>query len=309
MRNLIYILLIIFFLVPKALCYELSRQTKIDAVNSYQPSQFADANLSDDKTRKKFENITSSSSDLQGAFLDYSPIQEDYISESPVAKEKESDIVTAADFSDTSPLEGIVLESKPRLTGRQRWDKAWTWAKGEPAPDALLGGMWSKHTSKNASEKNGENNLLGLQYGGITAAYFKNSWYKDTYAIAFARRCWSKKFNHDLSIDFQYKAGIMHGYESHAPLRIGYVEALLVPLFGFNYKTSGIDIWVIPNPTAPVFAFNFRLGMPEPMTYKSVHAKYQQKHPPRPKPVAPPSQDQYLEIKDPNTVPSEENQV
>jgi hypothetical protein len=123
-----------------------------------------------------------------------------------------------------------------------------------------------------------------------------------------ARTPWTKKFKNDMSIDFQYKAGIMHGYGDKVP-RLGPVEAFLMPAFAFNYKTSGFDIWFVPNPVAPVFALNFRIGIPDKITYESVHARRLEKYPPKPKLLTPPPANQYDQIQTEQVVPQGNNVV
>jgi hypothetical protein len=305
MNKIIYILIVsIIFINSPVFAYESSKQVKLDSVNSYQPMQFVSGNALLDK--KKRESVESEAKSSQASYMENMPISEGYVSKSPIAKEEDETTLPVADFSEDTALEGSALaQEKPKnqLSKRQKWDNACTWVKGKPSSDALLLGMWSKHVV--TKDRNEKNELMAFQYGGIAAGYFKNSWYKDTYFLTVARTPWTKKFKNDLSIDFQYKAGVMHGYEDHAPLRVGYVEAFIMPAFAFNYKTSGFDIWVVPNPVAPVFAFNFRVGIPDKLTYQSVHARVVQKYPPKPKTIEAIPVNQYDQIqKEPSAQPA-----
>lgn len=304
MIKLIYILtaIIIFTSLP-VYSYETSKQLKVDAVNSFQPMQFVSGNVNLAKKKRDFMGSDAAPNESQSSYVENMPINEGYASESPVAKETTDNIIPLIDVSQEPLLEGSVLaqeKNKNQLTGRQKWNNACTWVKGKPSPDALLLGMWSKHVV--TKDRNETNNLMGFQYGGISAGYFKNSWYKDTYFLTFARTPWKKEFKHDLSIDFQYKAGIMHGYGDKVP-RIGPVEAFLMPAFGFNYKTSGFDIWFVPNPVAPVFAINFRVGIPDKLTYESVHGRRIEKYPPKPKVLEPLPVNQYDQIQKEEIIP------
>lgn len=295
MTQTIYILLTsLILLVSPAFAYETSKQVKLDAVNSYQPMQFASTKVNSGEVKNESEDLKAKTTELQDSYVEYMPINEGYISKSPVAKEEDiSDLVV--DMAEEPMLEGSIL-TKQKLSLKHKCANARVWIKGKPSSDAVLLGMWSKHmVTKNRNETN---NLMALQYGGVSAGYFKNSWYKSTYFLAAARTTWHKEFKNDMSIDFQYKAGVMNGYGDHAPLRLGPVEAFLMPAFAFNYKTSGFDIWFVPNPMAAVFAFNFRVGIPDQLTYKSVHSRIETKYPPKPevKKIEPPRINQYDQI-------------
>ena len=309
MKKIIYTLIAsTIFTISPAFAYETSKQVKLDAVNAYQPAQFVSANITPDKSSKDLDDLRNNTPNVQDSYVEHMPLDESYVSKSPIAKESEDSVAPVSDITQDSTLEGSVLaQDKPKnkLSGRQKWDNACVWIKGKPSNDALLLGMWSKHMA--TKERNEKNQLMALQYGGISAGYFKNSWYKDTYFFAAARTPWTKKFKNDLSIDFQYKAGVMNGYGSHAPLRLGPAEAFLMPAFAFNYKTSGFDIWFVPNPMAAVFAFNFRVGIPEQIGYQSVHAKIQAKYPPKPeeKVIEKPLINHYEEIQNEQVLPEE----
>ncbi len=307
MNKIIYILLasIICTSLP-AFAYETSKQLKVDAVNSYQPMQFVSGNTNLAKKKIGSTDFNNEPKQVQSSYVEHMPINEGYVSESPVSKEVEDSVLPISDIKEDTTLEGSVLaQEKPKnkLSGRQKWDNACIWVKGKPSTDAILLGMWSKHVV--TKDRNEKNDLVAIQYGGVSAGYFKNSWYKDTYFFAAARTPWTKKFKNDLSIDFQYKAGVMNGYGSHAPLRLGPIEAFLMPAFAFNYKTSGFDIWFVPNPMAAVFAFNFRVGIPDKMTYESVHARRVEKNPPKPQLIEPPPVNQYEQIQKEQGLPQE----
>lgn len=287
--------------------YEASKQEKIDAVNSYQPLEFARHNAADPNTISQ-NNLTSlkyKAPKISDIYIENIAIDKEYISESPVGKlteaiEKgltkppEDGFIPVANQQtpndsisdeDQMMLNGTVFqEDKPRkkIFTHRNWDKVCTFIKGEPAYDALILGMQSTHTSPDRATKNNTNNMLALQYGGVAAGTFENSWYKQTYFVTVARRMWKKELNNNWSIDFQYKAGIMHGYENRAPVRLGWIEPVILPIVGINYKKrSGADIIVVPS-ARPVFAISFRMGLPEPMTYQSVHAKIAAKRPKKP---------------------------
>jgi hypothetical protein len=300
--------------------YEAGKQQKLDVVNSYQPTQFEGKGGLSKVQAQELLDLKFQTTQTRDLFIESMPLNTSSSNNSPISKndypvydsKSKSGFGTSENIGNlnetefwnmdnSAPLEGnVLLDEKPKkkLFTRQGWNKACKVIKGEPTYDALILGMQSVHTSAERKIRNNTNNMLALQYGGISAGYFYNSWYKDTYFLAVARRMWRKQLKNDWSVDFQYKAGIMHGYGEHAPLRLGWVEPVIIPVVGLNYKTSGLDFTIIPS-GAPVFAVSCRVGLPDPITYKSVHAKYVSKHPPKPQVVP---VDNYNEIKDPGAI-------
>lgn len=296
------------------MAYEPSMQEKIDAVNGYQPLQFASQNpdILNLKNKRELNDYNYNPPTQPVAYIEAMKIDDSYDSESPVAKDKlfknlaekpfigaVTPITNPAEFNDM-PLEGsAVFEGKRKpLFTKAKWEKWKNIIKGEPAYDALLIGMQAMHTDPHRDDRNNTNNMLALQYGGISAGRFVNSWHNETCFLVASRRFWEKRFTKDVSLDLQYKAGIMHGYYDKAPVRLGWAEPVILPVIGLNYKSSGADFWVIPS-LYPVFAVNFRIGIPEAATYKSVHAniqsKYEKTHPP--KQPLPSNEDAYKMIK------------
>ncbi len=300
MKRFHIVLVLILFLYADKICmaYDPSMQEKIDTVNNYQPLQFASQNAEILKNQKEFDNLSEKSPIHEVAYIETMKIGDDYDSESPIAKEnlfanlKEKPFIGAvtpitnpSEFDDMTLEGNAVLERKRKpFFSRANWEKWKPIIKGEPSYDALLIGMQAIHTDPHRDERNNTNNMLAVQYGGVATGRFVNSWYSDTYFVCVSRRIWKKQFTKNISLDFQYKAGVMHGYKEHAPIQLGFIEPVVLPLFGLNYKKSGVDLWVIPS-NYPVFAVNFRIGIPEPATYKSVHAKiktnYEKTHPPK----------------------------
>lgn len=282
-------------------------QEKIDAVNSYQPLQFAAQDPEIMKNRQELEKYSYKPSEQKIIYIEAMKIDSLYDSNSPVAKEKlvtnlvEKPFIGAVNpITDPSEFDDLVMEpelidkKKVPFFSRAKWEQWKPILKGEPADDAFLYWMRSHHTDNNDT-RNNKNDMVALQYGGISAGRFVNSWYRETLFLTFARRIWKKDLGHDFSVDLQYKAGIMHGYENKAPIRLGWVEPVIIPCIGLNYKTSGADIWIVPS-NYPVFALNFRFGIPNALTYKSVHTKYRAKHPAKPKEQKPRNDDAYEQI-------------
>lgn len=167
-------------------------------------------------------------------------------------------------------LEGGVSkdEGSAKVAKKQRnYDKAkafWEWFKGEPAYDALLLGMWSWHVNYD-HDVNGTNDLLGMQYAGYLLGTFRNSYSQRSYMAGVARRVWSKTIYKDFGVDFQYKAGIFKGYGDKYP-NVGGWTPIILPIVGFNYKTSGVDMWIIPS-DRPILVWNLRFALPMKYQY------------------------------------------
>lgn len=181
------------------------------------------------------------------------------------------DITTiSTEESEEESLEGSISqdESQGEVAKKKRnYDKAkafWEWFKGEPAYDALLLGMWSWHVNYD-HEINGTNDLLGMQYAGYLLGTFRNSYSQRSYMAGVARRVWAKTIYKDFGVDFQYKAGIFKGYGDKYP-NVGGWTPIILPIIGFNYKTSGVDMWIIPS-DRPIFVWNLRFGLPMKYQY------------------------------------------
>ena len=132
--------------------------------------------------------------------------------------------------------------------------------KGQPVKDAFLIGMKSYHFNDDES-LNETNNLIGFQYKGFSAGTFSNSYGKRSYYVGVGRKLCSKTISDDFNIDFQYKAGILHGYGDEFPNISGYTPFVL-PIIGVNYKLTGIDFLIIPK-DRPVICGNFRINLPD----------------------------------------------
>jgi hypothetical protein len=134
--------------------------------------------------------------------------------------------------------------------------------KGRKARDALLLGMWSLHLNGSGrSTGHGNNNevnqLLGVQYYGLTAGTFVNSQDRRSFFGGVAREVWSNECTPDVRFDIGYKAGLMTGYQEKFPDLQGVVP-FLAAFFGVSFKRMGVDVGVTP---LGVFTLNFRIDI------------------------------------------------
>ncbi|MDD3012414.1 MAG: hypothetical protein PHC34_01770 [Candidatus Gastranaerophilales bacterium] len=137
--------------------------------------------------------------------------------------------------------------------------KTWKYIKGKPTDSAVLGGMWSMHTSNHKDEMCGENNLIGLDYNGFTIGTFKNSYRNQSTFVGLGRTVYTLHVAKELNVDFKYRIGAIYGYKDKYPNVVG-VSPLAYPLIGINYKKIGTDITIIPS-DRPIFASNFRYNL------------------------------------------------
>ncbi len=170
-------------------------------------------------------------------------------------------------LAEINPLELVEIKLKPpygkeNLEGKIEYnkvgvlDKTWKLIKGKPTRNAVILGMFSKHTSK--TRRNEDNHMVGIQYKGYTAGSFINSYHDRTYFAGVSREVWQKKINDNFYINFHYRAGLLHGYGDHYPDFIGLTPVIL-PIIGFDYKGKAIDITIIPD-DKPIFCINFRIN-------------------------------------------------
>lgn len=137
--------------------------------------------------------------------------------------------------------------------------KTWKYIKGRPSDNAVLGGMWSMHTSNHKDELCGENHLLGVEYNGYTVGTFKNSYRNQSVFAGLSRTVYTVKIAKGVNMDIKYKIGAIYGYGDKYPNALG-VSPLAYPLIGINYKKVGTDITIIPS-DRPIFASNFRFNL------------------------------------------------
>jgi hypothetical protein len=137
--------------------------------------------------------------------------------------------------------------------------KTWKYVKGNPSDSAILGGMWSMHTSTHKDEMCGENNLVGIDYNGYTVGTFKNSYRNQSVFAGLSRTVYTVKLTKGVNMEFKYKIGAIYGYKDKYPNALG-ISPLAYPLIGINYKKVGTDITIIPS-DRPIFASNFRFNL------------------------------------------------
>lgn len=190
------------------------------------------------------------------------------------AQQSSSDVVQVRDvkplFQSPVMVEPVVKEPpKPLETGIARSQTpveklrglltdSWNTIKGKPARNSVSIGMYSYHTSSKRKTMNQKNNLVGVEYKGIAAGTFNNSYRKQSYFIGVARKIYTKQFTKDISMDLKYRLGLVYGYGDKYPNLAG-ISPLILPMVGTNYKRYGLDLIVIPSKT-PVFAGSFRIG-------------------------------------------------
>lgn len=138
------------------------------------------------------------------------------------------------------------------------WQKIW----GIKARDALLLGMWSIHVDGTGEyfgngSNNDQNELLGIQYYGLTAGTFINSKNDRAWYLGPARELYSHNFTDDTRFDIGYKFGLLYGYGDDL-INVGGMSIFASAVFGISWKRLGFDLGIIP---AGVITGNFRVDI------------------------------------------------
>ena len=98
------------------------------------------------------------------------------------------------------------------ISGRDIWNAVW----GKKARDAILLGMWSVHLDGTGEyfgdgRNNDQGYLIGVQYYGITAGTFLNSFDDRAWFIGPARELYSHNLADSGRIDIGYRFGLLYG--------------------------------------------------------------------------------------------------
>jgi len=138
------------------------------------------------------------------------------------------------------------------------WQKIW----GIKARDALFLGMWSIHVDGTGEyfgngSNNDQNELLGIQYYGLTAGTFINSKNDRAWFLGPARELYSHNFTDDTRFDIGYKFGLLYGYGDDL-INVGGMSIFASAVFGISWKRLGFDLGIIP---AGVITGNFRIDI------------------------------------------------
>ena len=140
----------------------------------------------------------------------------------------------------------IKTVDKNEKTDSKMWQTIW----GKKSRDALLLGMWSIHLKGSGEyfgngDSNEQNNLLGIQYYGLTAGTFINSYDDRSWFFGPAREVYSRKIAENTSLDIGYRLGLLYGYGGHLP-NVGGISLFAAGTFGFSWHRLAVDIMIIP---------------------------------------------------------------
>lgn len=144
------------------------------------------------------------------------------------------------------------------ISGRDILNAVW----GEKARDAILLGMWSVHLDGTGEyfgdgRNNDQGYLLGIQYYGITAGTFINSFDDRAWFIGPAREVYSRIFKGDKRIDIGYRFGLLYGYGDEL-INVNGMSFFAAGVFGFSWKRIGLDIALYP---VGIISCNFRIDI------------------------------------------------
>ncbi len=155
----------------------------------------------------------------------------------------------------------IVIQQEE--TAKEKTDKTlWEKIKGKKARDALLLGMWSIHVDGTGEyfgdgRNNDQGHLAGIQYYGLTAGTFINSFDDRAYYIGLAREVYSHNYSKNTRFDIGYKFGLLWGYGDDL-INVAGMSVFAGAYFGISWKRAGLDIGLIP---AGIITANFRIDI------------------------------------------------
>jgi len=149
----------------------------------------------------------------------------------------------------------LPIKDRPEVSSAEASDRDWRrfWI-GDPARDAVLLGLWSKHFHSTDDYRT-RHNLVGIQYQGYFLATFANSYSRQIYAAGAARTIFEKDLGRHWRLDAGYRIGPMYGYREGAPNLAG-LSVLPVGCIGLTYHRIGIDLNLVPGNALSV---NFRI--------------------------------------------------
>ena len=150
-----------------------------------------------------------------------------------------------------------VLQKEENID-KSLWDKI----KGKKARDALLLGMYSIHADGTGEyfgvgRNNDQGHLAGIQYYGLTAGTFINSFDDRAYYIGLAREVYSHNYSQNTRFDIGYKFGPLFGYGDDL-INVAGISVFAGAYLGISWKRAGLDIGLIP---AGIITANFRIDI------------------------------------------------
>lgn len=163
---------------------------------------------------------------------------------SPVIEFDESDLIT----NKQEAIKGSVQADSKEA----RMERFKAFMRGEKAHDQIIGGMWSKHFSKNNYRET--HNIMGIQYKGWWLSTFKNSHDRQVTTFGIARTVMKKQIKEDLLFDVGYKVGPMYGYREGAPDISGFSILPFVCL-GLSYHNVGFSVNIVPGNVISLYTY------------------------------------------------------
>jgi hypothetical protein len=130
------------------------------------------------------------------------------------------------------------------------------------ARDALLLGMYSINVDGTGAyfgdgRNNDQGHLVGIQYYGLTAGTFINSFDDRAYYSGLAREVYSHIYSKNTRFDVGYKFGLLFGYGDDL-INVAGISVFAGAYFSVSWKRAGIDIGLVP---AGIITANFRIDI------------------------------------------------
>lgn len=152
----------------------------------------------------------------------------------------------------------VIISQNSYATKSNKNSSYWDFIKGKTPPNTFFYEMFTLHVVPSSLKiRNWHTQLLAIQYKGIFAGTFINSFYNRSYALGIGRQLYEKEYNNIYS-RAGYRMGIIYGYtKDQAPLsNISPVIPLVQPYINFSYKnTLGIELSIAADPSLSLFFY------------------------------------------------------
>ena len=162
--------------------------------------------------------------------------------------------------------QGSIQKQKPLKTNNiqgpteSKWNNYWTFIKGNRAQNALFFEMFTFHMNPSSLKtRNWHQQMIAIQYKGIFAGTFVNSFYNRTYTLGISRSVYRKdSSSHNWNLNIGYRLGALYGYKAgEAPLSSALPVIPFIQGFAaISYlNTFGVEFNIVADPSIALFMY------------------------------------------------------
>lgn len=110
---------------------------------------------------------------------------------------------------------------------------------------SLTFGLWTHHYAGDHTE-GVDNHLVALEIDGWTSAWFKNSYGKETLFLGYGLHTERLEFNKNWWMRGNLYGGVLAGYGTKHPVRLGMFSPGVYPTVSIGRKTYSLEVGVMP---------------------------------------------------------------